>query len=95
MLSNWFLSFFSGLITSLSGVISALSTVFTTVAAAESAIASGVMGYLSFLSPVIDPGILFWCVTTLFTLLIAAFLFRVANWLFNKIPLIAGFGFGG
>ena len=95
MLSNWFMSFLGGLITSLSGVISAVSTVLSGLSSATSGLAGGLMGYLAFLTPVVDPGLLFFAVTTLLTLLIAAFLFRIANWLFNKIPIIAGFGFGG
>lgn len=95
MISNFILSLLTGLITSLSSVISSLGSALTSVGSYVSDLISGVFGYLVFVSPIMDPSVLFWSVATLLTLSIAALVWRIANWVFNKIPLIAGFGFAG
>jgi hypothetical protein len=92
LITNAILVLVTGIATSLASVITALGSVISTVDTYLADLQSYVFGYLVFIQPICDPALLFWCVTVLVTLILAAMLFRVANWLFNKIPLIAGFG---
>ena len=85
----------AGIITSLSGVISVVGSGVEAAAGLVSDLTSGVLGMLVFVSPVIDPYVLLTCLSVILVLLVGSLLFRIGNWLFNKIPEIAGFGWGG
>lgn len=92
MITNFILTVLAGFVESLSSVITGLGSIIATVNTYLGDLTNYVFSYLQFAGIIVDPGLLFWCITVLITLLLAAVLFRVGNWLFNKIPLIAGFG---
>jgi hypothetical protein len=95
MITNFLIGILTGLITSLSGIITTIGTCTTDVAGILGDVVTGVLGMVTFVAPICDPQILTGCVSIIFLLLIGDLLFRIGNWIFNKIPEIAGFGWGG
>lgn len=92
MITDFILGVVAGLVTSLSGVITGIGDGVTEVAGILGNIVTGVLGMVEFVSPICDPQVLTGCVSIIFLLLLGDLLFRIGNWIFNKIPEIAGFG---
>jgi hypothetical protein len=95
VLSNWFISLLDTLLSVFSGLLTPAATVTSTMASAVSTVGTTMLGWLALFSPIVNVSLLFTCVEVVVTLMFCSVAFRIANWLFNKIPEIAGFGWGG
>lgn len=93
MITAWFLSVLGALVSGVSSVLPSVD--FSGVEGAISNIGAAIGGYLNFLNVVLDVPIVLDCIGVMVAVEVAVLAFRMANYVFNKIPLIAGFGWGG
>jgi hypothetical protein len=90
MITGWFMSMLTGLVTGISYVIPNVD--FSGIVTDAGSVYGYLMGYLIFLNPVVNIPVLFALVQGLIDLLLAGLAFRFFNWVFNHIPFIGAFG---
>lgn len=79
-----------GLISGVQFVVPSVDT--TSLQSGMTSVGADVFQWLSVLSPIVDVQLLLAVVYVLVSLLVAGLAFRLANYVFNHIPLIGAFG---
>lgn len=92
MITDFFLELFGATASAFNFGIGEVGSILTDAADWISGIVQDFFGLMVYLNFIIDMDVLFWAVASMVGLLLIALTFRVANWLFNHIPLIGSFG---